>query len=633
MLVSLGVSVLTAIYGLAQIFNQESLFGLIRIIGTGRPASTIGNASFFGGYLLLNLVLAGVLLVRERAVGWRITIAAAALFNLSILFATETRGAALGFLAGLGIVGIGLCIAAPSRRVRFGVGTAAIVLAFAAWFVWINRAESWVQANGMLRRLTTISASDITTQSRLATWRASWGAWRERFFLGWGYENYNVAFNKHFPVAIYRDDGSQVWFDRAHNIIFDVGVTTGVAGLAAYLSIIGAALWTLRRAVREGAIKRSVAVILAAGIAGYFIQNMFVFDTLLTYLLAFGVLLPFIASAAMPAAAGEPRRIAERFVRGEPAPIAPPAPRRAAVAALAILAVAAIYAFNVRPALANRAISGMITFAKSNWLEEGAAAIDETFRLRTYMDLEARHKLVDFTLQVVRTPGVPPEFVQAMVAKAEAEIQKNIAAEPQDAFHYVYLLTLYNGADTVNPAFLDRVPDAFQRAIALSPGRAPLYYELGQAKMSQQKFDEGVAAFREAVKLAPNVMEAHWNLGAALLVSGREAEGYGEFQKASELGLNLKSLRHLKRVLRVYTAKRDYRKLAETYEAIVLLEPSAETYAKLAAVYRELGDVAKATAAVEKAVELDGSYAPEAEEFLRSLRGVRGAPGSQQGLR
>ncbi len=626
MLVSLGVSVLTAVYGLAQMFSQETLFGVIRIIGTGRPASTIGNASFFAGYLLLNLVLAAVLLAREKAVGWRIAVAAAALFNLVMMFATETRGAMVGLIVGLVAAGVLALVVAPSRRIRYAVGGVAIALAVAAGFVWVSREADWVKANGMLRRLTTISASDITTQSRLATWRASWEAWREKFFLGWGYENYNVAFNKHFPAAIYRDEGSQVWFDRAHSIIFDVGVTTGAVGLAAYLSFIGAALWLLRRAVREGTLERSVAIVLAAGIAGYFIQNLFVFDTLLTYLLAFGVLFPFIASAAAPAAGGEM------------APIAPPAPRRlggsrAAVAALAILAVVAMYAFNVRPALANRAISRMITFAKLNRLEEGAAAIDETFRLRTYMDFEARHKFVDFMMQVVRTPGVPPEFAKAVVAQAESEIKKNIAAEPEDVFHYVYLLTLYNAADTVDPTFLDRLPDAFERAAALSPGRAPLYYELGQAKMSQQKFDEGVAAFRKAAELAPTVMEAHWNLGAALLVAGHEAEGYAEFQKASELGLNLKSLRHLKRVLRVYAAKRDYRKLAETYEAIVLVEPTAETYAKLAAVYKELGNVAKATEAVQKAVELDGSYAPEAEAFLRTLRNIKNSPGSTQGLR
>lgn len=626
MLVSLGVSVLTAVYGLAQIFNQETLFGVIRIIGTGRPASTIGNASFFGGYLLLNLVVAGVLLVRERWVGWRVAIAAAALFDLFLLFATETRGAALGLLVGLVIVGVGWFVTASSRRVRFGVGAVAITFAFTAGFVWVNRAEPWVQANGMLRRLTTISATDITTQSRLATWRASWDAWRERFFFGWGYENYNVAFNKHFPSVIYRDEGSQVWFDRAHNIIFDVGVTSGAAGLAAYLSLIGAAFWFLRRAVRNGALERPVAIILAAGIAGYFIQNLFVFDTLLTYLLAFGALFPFIASAAMPATAGEP------------APIAPPAPRRlggsrAAVAALAILAVVAIYAFNVRPALANRALSRSITLTRLDDLPAALAAMDESLSRGTSMRFEARQKLTDFTYKALRSSTFTPEAKRTLFDKTERELIANTREEPDDAFHLVYLLTLYNGSEHVDPGVLDRIPAVFEQANRLAPGRAPLYYELGQAKMSQGKFDEGIAAFREAVTIAPNVMEAHWNLGAALLVSGRDAEGYAEFQKASELGLNLKSLRHLKRVLRVYNAKRDYRKLAETYEAIVLAEPAAETYAKLAAVYKELGNVAKATEAVQKAVELDGSYGPEAETFLESLKKIQNTPGQRQGLR
>jgi hypothetical protein len=71
-----------------------------------------------------------------------------------------------------------------------------------------------------LRKLAAISTNDITTQSRLLTWQASW----QEFWsgdLGLRPENYYYVFNKRFPTAIFRDAGSQIWFDRAHNIIFD----------------------------------------------------------------------------------------------------------------------------------------------------------------------------------------------------------------------------------------------------------------------------------------------------------------------------------------------------------------------------------------------------------------------------
>ncbi|MBI4385387.1 O-antigen ligase family protein, partial [Candidatus Parcubacteria bacterium] len=345
MLVSLGVSVLTGIYGLAQLTGQETLFGFIRILGSGRIASTIGNASFFAGYLLLHLVVAAVLFAREANWGWKVAVAGAGLFDLLILFATETRGAVLGLVVGLAVVGAWLVISVPSRKVRLSLSAAALVFVLAAVFVFVNREADWVETNGTLRRLATISAADITTQSRLAAWRASWAAWRERFFLGWGYENYNVAFNKHFPGVIYRDEGSQVWFDRAHNIVFDVGVTSGLVGLAAYASIFAAAFTVLRRWRRQTPRGRILGIILVGGLAAYVFQNLFVFDTLGTYLLFFA-LLAFVASGGREPDAQEskPARVYSAGTTG-------------VATAAAVGMVVAAYFFNLRPALANRAVA------------------------------------------------------------------------------------------------------------------------------------------------------------------------------------------------------------------------------------------------------------------------------------
>ena len=53
---------------------------------------------------------------------------------------------------------------------------------------------------------------------------------------------------------------------------------------------------------------------------------------------------------------------------------------------------------------------------------------------------------------------------------------------------------------------------------------------------------------------------------------------------------------------------------------MVTLDPSASNYAKLAAVYKEAGQISKARTAVLKAVELDPSLKTEAEKFLELLK-------------
>ena len=61
-------------------------------------------------------------------------------------------------------------------------------------------------------------------------------------------------------------------------------------------------------------------------------------------------------------------------------------------------------------------------------------------------------------------------------------------------------------------------------------------------------------------------------------------------------------------------------KLVSTIEKIVTLEPSANNYAKLAAVYREAGNFAQAKTAVLKAIELDPSLKSDGEKFLQTLK-------------
>src|SRR3989338_3229297 len=125
------------------------------------------------------------------------------------------------------------------------------LLVVSAVVVWLQRDTGWVRGNATLTRLVTISFDDITTQSRLLTWESSMKGWKDRPLLGYGYENYNVAFNKYFNPLIYRDAGSQIGFDRAHNVVFDVLVTSGILGMIAYMGLYGLVVAPAWRAARR----------------------------------------------------------------------------------------------------------------------------------------------------------------------------------------------------------------------------------------------------------------------------------------------------------------------------------------------------------------------------------------------
>ena len=297
--VSVVVSFVSAIYATFQKFCPAdpvaSAHGFAKfcadniVVGdVSRLSALIGNAAFYAGYLLMNISLAAWLLTQTRAIWKKVFFGIVISYEIIILNYTRTRGALIGLFIGFIVAAILFALMSDRKRVRLGSVIGLGIFVVLAITVYTFRDSPVVLKLGGLNNVTHISADDITTQSRLLTWNASWKGWKDRFFLGYGYENFNVAFNKYFPAQIYRDSGSQIWFDRAHDVFFDVAVSSGVFGIATYLALYGFAFWALYKFwLRDPRVRRTTAILISAGLVAYFVQNLFVFDTFGTYTLFF----------------------------------------------------------------------------------------------------------------------------------------------------------------------------------------------------------------------------------------------------------------------------------------------------------------------------------------------------------
>ena len=83
-------------------------------------------------------------------------------------------------------------------------------------------------------------------EARYIVWKMAWNGFLERPILGWGLENFNVTFGKHFDSKLYlREYGGEIWFDRAHNIVLDTLINSGIVGLISYLSIFCTSIFLL----------------------------------------------------------------------------------------------------------------------------------------------------------------------------------------------------------------------------------------------------------------------------------------------------------------------------------------------------------------------------------------------------
>ncbi|OGZ34119.1 MAG: hypothetical protein A2Y98_02180 [Candidatus Portnoybacteria bacterium RBG_19FT_COMBO_36_7] len=353
---------------------------------TGRVFGTIGNPAFLASYLIFNIFFAGYLIFLSWAEkrNWKdkqtILWVTSFFIQLGALFLTGTRGGYVGFFAGAILYLILFALFYPAKIFRkyFLAFLAAIIILGGLIFAFRN--SSFVQNNPDLNRLASISLKDVTAQNRLILWQKAWKAWRERPVFGWGPENYEVAINKYFDARLLP---YEAWYDRAHNFIFDYGVAGGWLGLLSYLALMAIAIFYLKKISRRnfyqvigtknrpeekdkaGTITFRIfilTVFLVGLLLAYLVQNLFVFDTFVSFLMLFFVLalINFYYLAAREQSS-EPRTYPAVMNFG----------KKILLGSFAIIAVFSVYFLNIKVISASIAGNQIFSLESQNYSQVG----------------------------------------------------------------------------------------------------------------------------------------------------------------------------------------------------------------------------------------------------------------------
>ncbi len=612
---SLIVAILVSLYGIGQ------RMGVSWVLHSGdtRLSATIGNASFLAGYLLMHSFIALWFALTPRHVAWRVSAGIIYIFLWYVIYNTGTRGALIAGVAVTCLMGCALAFRARTHRnaIRAAVLTAVTILVIITVSIFIERDAPWIQRSSTLRRIASISFSDITTQSRLLTWESSLKGLRNRPLLGYGYENYNIPFNRYFNPLIYRDAGSQVWFDRAHNVIFDIALTSGIIGLIAYLTMFGMALRAAWRCARRDEQEQYMTgVLLASLLIAHLLQNFFVFDILSTYIplmLVFGFL-DSAGSRSLFSAhdASSPS--------GEPKSGALPA-----IAAISLL-IFTWYQFNYLPSSVNREGLEAMRLRMEGKGKEATEKFIEVLQKDTYQAGEIRLKLAEHALDIRAGAGsVTDEIAAHTFNEAIDEVLKNIEASPKDAQLYLYLMNLYYSGSKYQADRLNLIERVGKEALALSPTRPQTYYLLGQGAAGRGEYGKAVEYFEKAVDLNPAVVESHWNVSVAYRLASRKDDERKEYEILEGMGLGYTQREYLTdidlmRLTQGYASLGEFERLAGIYEVLVSRYPTnAEYLAKLAAAYKSAGDYSRARAIATKLLEMKPDMKADVESFLAEI--------------
>lgn len=450
-----------------------------------RAYSLIGNAGFLGSYLIFNIFLAGYLLLSsggEKIIFWGWTFLL--ILDCWALLLSGTRGAWLGLAVGLAVFVILMLVkfsgeAGVIEPAKFRKRLLAVFgLIICSLIVLMTfRGAAFVKNNFVLSRLTSISLSDATARSRLILWQSAWRAWREKPLTGWGGENFEIAADKHFDsrLALY-----EAWYDRAHNFVFDYGVSFGWPGLLAYLAIFGVVWRKLAAGLKTDFVFSAVFIAL---FAAYLVQNFFIFDSFVSYLMLFFVL-AFIDSAGRDGTENtDAAGIIKRKMAMKPV-------EKFIFIFLAVIGYSLFYFFNLKPFLA-AALAGRILSLPAERAVAATPLLRDALALNSFVSDEAVYQAVlDYVGKISRnqTLAQDEEFYRV----ATERLEKNISHSPERIRNYAALawLNLYfSGQDKTR---VSRSLTLARKIRELSPNKKEAYLLLAAGYiLNSQPLDAG----------------------------------------------------------------------------------------------------------------------------------------------
>jgi len=163
---------------------------------------------------------------------------------------------------------------------------------------------------------------------------------------------------------------------------------------------------------------------------------------------------------------------------------------------------------------------------------------------------------------------------------------------------------------------------ALMRGHALAPDRQDVAYFLARALLAQKKFTEALAVHRDILIKNPTVGEPEWLYGLALIAAGNRQAGM-RFAYNAVFYYRVVALNKVIYLAELYAQEGAYDIMIDMFERLLTIgdfSRQATPYARLAALYAQVGQREKALQYLERAVMLDPTLQAEAEAFLSSLK-------------
>ena len=469
---------------------------------SGRGGSAFGNTSFLGTYLLFNFFLAVWLAANpfEKRKGMflkpaaqRICFIISAFLMLLAIYFAQARAATVAVLGGM----VFLLLAWLSFRLKNRKQRCFAKIFFYSYILIALAVIILLFIPGSLVRQ---KFGQIGGEARFVNWKMAEQAFFEKPVLGWGPENYTLAFTVFYnPCLGTGQCGDERWFDRAHNIVFDTLATTGALGLAVYaLIFLSYFLCFLKAYFRKKTISFWTAFVFPTAFAAYFVQNLSVFD-MMTSLLMFVLLLSFASFLSDIQKA--PNNVPEAIKKKKNSFLL-------AYFFIWLLFIFSFFNFVVNPwktdtavikALINQSPEKRISFYKTALSSSPLGK----HQIRQFFSEQLRENIRRTGLENIFQDKNMMENAKKELAFIARELEKSLQESPLDYRSALDLANLYNIYYLFDRSKLALAEKYGELCLQLSPKNQQGYWALAQAKMLKKEKKEGFELLQKAINLEP----------------------------------------------------------------------------------------------------------------------------------
>jgi O-antigen ligase/tetratricopeptide (TPR) repeat protein len=492
---------------------QRPFPNLLLFPAGGRVGGLLDNPIYMGAYQLFILFFLALLWFKTKSNGWRAWYVIAFIVSMLSMFAAGSRGPFMGLIFAIVVSVIAVAVMHKNKKLRLSILGVMVAgaLFYVSIVVWGINTQAFKQFATTFPTASRMFELQTGNTGRFIAWNIAWDGFLQRPITGWGLDDFHILFNRLYNPQSLRAGYAETWFDRAHNTALDVVSMTGLVGLVTFAAVWVLLYATVIRARRKGYIDIPTTAVLLGLPAGYFLQNLFVFDHPAAFSMSF-LLYAFVICTGFPIFSGSDDTAKTKSVSTKPAPWVTFGLIQAAFVLLVYLtSILPFYAsyltIKSNNAFASGNLESMLSYAKR-------AAEIQTPYLDEQTFLHSRNLIsIAEAGQLTQWPKWKEMFQIVTDVTERHLVNHGVNTHPR--FIYASLLETV-GRVSQDAAIMKKAEAQYKAAIAESPKRQQLYFGYGRLLGELGRKDEALAMYKQAAEFDPEIGEGWWYVGVSL---------------------------------------------------------------------------------------------------------------------